>query len=82
MYIRISTHMSTYVSVRKIKYKMPKLIILAPVNAHIKPHIPFLQNTKSLLEKIITRNNIWRKENGEDYIKVRFEDCTICPAHF
>jgi len=61
---------------------MPKLIFVAPAIAHIKPHIPFLQSTNSLLNKIITLNNIWRNENGEDYIKVRFEDCTLCPAHY
>jgi hypothetical protein len=61
---------------------MPKLIIVAPVNAHVTPHISLLQNTKSLLKKIITLNNIQRNENGEDYIKVRFEGCTPCPARF
>ena len=61
---------------------MPKLIIVTPVNSHFTPHIPFLQTRTVFLNKIITRNNIWRNENGEDYIKVRFEDCAICPAHF
>lgn len=66
---------------RKIKYQKPKLIIVAPVNAHVTPHIPFLQNTNILLKKII-RNNMRRKESGEYYIKVRFEGYTLCPAHF
>ena len=60
---------------------MPKLIIVAPVNAHVTHHIPFLRNTNSLLNKLTTRNIIWRNENGEDYIKVRFEGCALCPAH-
>ena len=61
---------------------MPKLITVVLVNAHVTGHIPFFRDTNSLLNKLITPNNIWRNENGEDYIKVRFEGCTLCPAQF